>query len=139
MVKKVVLISCVSKKLNYKARAEDLYISPLFRYSLAYSRKLNPDAIFILSAKYGLVDLDEIIEPYDETLIGKRADEIKKWSENVIIQISGRCDLKKNKFIFLAGANYRKYILSHIIDYEILLKGLGIGEQLSFLKNEINQ
>ena len=139
MVKKVVLISCVSKKLNYKARAEDLYISPLFRYSLAYSRKLKPDAIFILSAKYGLIDLDEIIEPYDETLIGKKAEEIKKWSENVIGQISGRYDLKKDKFIFLVGANYRKYILPHVVDYEIPLKGLGIGEQLSFLKNEINQ
>ena len=68
-----------------------------------------------------------------------RINEINKWSENVIIQISGRYDLKKDKFIFLAGANYRKYILPHIVDYEILLKGLGIGEQLSFLKNEINQ
>jgi hypothetical protein len=139
MAKKVILISCVSKKLNYKTRAEDLYISPLFRYSLAYARKLNPDEIFILSAKYGLIDLDEIIEPYDETLIGKKAEEIKKWSENVIGQISGRYDLKKDKFIFLAGANYRKYILPHIVDYEIPMKGLGIGEQLSFLKNEINQ
>lgn len=100
---------------------------------------MKPDAIFILSAKYGLIDLDEIIEPYDEKLIGKRADEIKKWSENATGQISARYNLKKDKFIFLAGTNYRKYILSHIVDYEIPLKELGIGEQLSFLKNEINQ
>lgn len=54
MTKKIGLISCVSKKLNCKTKAKDLYTSPLFKYSLAYARKLNPDKIYILSAKYGL-------------------------------------------------------------------------------------
>ena len=59
MTKTIVLIPCVSKKLNYGAKAKDLYISPLFKYSLAYARKLNPDMIYILSAKHRLVDLNE--------------------------------------------------------------------------------
>ena len=50
---KIVLISCASKKLNHKAKAGDLYISQLFKSGLRYAKSLNPDKIFILSAKYG--------------------------------------------------------------------------------------
>ena len=67
-MRKIVLISCVSKKLPYKAQAKQLYISPLFKKNLAYAQQLKPDAIFILSAKYGLVDLEQVIEPYDLAL-----------------------------------------------------------------------
>jgi len=52
-MKKIVLISCASKKLEVKAKAADLYTSALFKLNLKYARKLKPDGIFILSAKYG--------------------------------------------------------------------------------------
>ena len=54
LTNKIVLISCVSKKRSYKSKTKDFYISPLFEKSLAYAHKLKPDAIFILSAKYGV-------------------------------------------------------------------------------------
>jgi len=63
-MKRVVLISCVKQKQPGKARARDLYSSPLFRKHLAYAELLAPDAIYILSARYGLVPLDAEIEPY---------------------------------------------------------------------------
>ena len=80
-MKKIVLISCVAKKLNYKAKAKNLCISPLFKKSLAYAYLLKPDKIFILSAKYGLIDLDEEIFPYNETLNEKSSYEIKIWAD----------------------------------------------------------
>ncbi len=49
-------------------KAEDLYVSDLFRKSLAYARQLQPAAIFILSAKYGLVRPADPIDPYNLTL-----------------------------------------------------------------------
>jgi hypothetical protein len=49
-MRKIVLISCVSQKFPYKASARHLYISPLFKKNLAYARKPNPEAIFVLSA-----------------------------------------------------------------------------------------
>ena len=55
---KTVLISCVSKKLDHSAKARDMYISPLFKLSLKYAQKLNPDKIFILSAKYHLLPIE---------------------------------------------------------------------------------
>lgn len=131
---KVVLISCVSKKLPYKAKAKDLYVSTLFKYNLKCAKSLNPDKIFVLSAKYGLVYLEREIEPYDKTLNKMSSKEIRKWADCVIAQIKKEADPKEDEFIFLAGEKYRKYLLPHISNYQIPLEGLKIGEQLQYLK-----
>lgn len=136
-MKKIVLISCVSKKLEHKARAEDLYISPFFRLSLKYARKLKPDEIFILSAKHGLLDLDDEIDPYDVTLNNMRAIQRKKWADKVMEQLKIKADLKKDHFIILAGEKYRQYLIPYLESYEVPLREAGgIGKQLEFLKNE---
>jgi hypothetical protein len=135
-MKKIVLISCVSKKRSYKSKARDLYISPLFKKNLQYALKLEPDQIFILSAKYGLVSLDEEIEPYDLTLNTMSAKEIKDWSERVLTGLANTADLQQDQFIFLAGAKYRKYLLEHLHHYEIPFEGLTIGRQLQRLTGQ---
>ena len=133
-MRKIVLISCVSVKLSHKARAEDLYISPLFKYGLAYAKSLGADNIYILSAKYGLLELDEIIGPYNTTLNTMSSSEIKIWAEKVLSQLNKKINLNSDQIIFLAGENYRKYLIPHIQHFSIPLKGLGIGRQLKFLK-----
>jgi cytoplasmic iron level regulating protein YaaA (DUF328/UPF0246 family) len=133
-MRKIVLISCVSVKQEHKARAEELYISPLFKYGLAYAKSLKPDQVYILSAKYGLVGLDEVIEPYNITLNNMSSKKIKEWSESVLSQMRQKMNLDTNKIIFLAGENYRKYLIPHIKNYIIPLKNLGIGKQLKYLK-----
>ena len=133
---KIVLISCVSKKLSCKSKAKDLYISSLFKFNLKYADSFFPDNIFILSAKYGLVSLDDIIDPYDMTLNNMNSKEIKLWADNVLVNLSNIADLKTDEFIFLAGDNYRKYLISSINNYKIPLKGLGIGKQLHYLKEK---
>lgn len=57
-MKKIVLIACSSKKRKEKALVKDIYISALFKYSYEYAQKLNPDNIFVLSAKYGLLETE---------------------------------------------------------------------------------
>ena len=134
---KIVLISCVSKKLNHKSKAQDLYVSPLFQKNLQYAKLLNPDKIFILSAEYGLLDLNREIEPYDKTLNKMSSNEIKEWANSVISQLQKVSDLDKDEFVFLAGNNYRKFLLPHIKDYKIPMLGLGIGKQLKWLTERI--
>lgn len=133
---RIVLISCVSKKLPYKAKARDLYISPLFKYNLKYAESLNPDKIFILSAEHGLLDLEKKIEPYNTTLNTMRSNEIKEWARNVISQLKEEVNLQRDEFIFLAGEKYRKYLIPHITNYKVPLKGLRIGKQLKYLKEK---
>ena len=135
----IILISCVSKILNKKAKAKDLYVSPLFKFNLRYAQSLKPKNIFILSAKYGLVGLEQMIVPYEKTLNRMKANEIKKWAENIIKQLKKVSNLEKDTFIFLAGEKYREYLIPHIKNYKIPLKGLGIGKQLKWLKNKIEQ
>jgi len=134
---KIILISCVSKKLNQKSKAQDLYISPFFQKNLQYAKSLNPDKIFILSAKYGLLRLNEEVEPYEKTLNKMTSNEIREWANSVLDQLQKVSDLNKDELIFLAGNNYRKFLLPHINNYKIPMIGLGIGKQLKWLTERI--
>jgi len=138
-VKKIVLISCVSKKKPHKAKAEELYLSPLFVGNLRYAKSLRPDGIFILSAKYGLLELDREIEPYDVTLKDMSSAQVKAWANDVLEQLRKRTDLQSDHFIFLAGDRYRKHIIPHLASYEIPLQGMTIGKQLRYLATQTHE
>ena len=94
-------------------------------------------AFFILSAKYGLLELNKEIEPYNETLNNKKKNEIEEWAKKVYEKLSENFDINNTNFIFLAGDKYRKYLLPKLHHYEIPMYGLTIGKQLQFLKEKI--
>src|SRR3990170_821285 len=133
-MKKIILISCASQKLFDKARAEELYISTLFKLNLQFAKKLNPYKIYILSAKYGLLELNKKIDPYDITLNNMPAKNRKSWAQGVLKQLNSRFDLKRCHFIILAGSRYRQFLLPELYSYEIPIEGLSIGRQLQYLK-----
>lgn len=139
VMKTIVLISCVSKKLPRIAKAKDLYISPLFRLSLEYAKCLNADGIYILSAKYGLLPLDEEIAPYEQTLNRMSGRERKQWAQGMLAQLRAVADLRSDRFIILAGEKYREHLVPKIEKYDVPLEKLRIGEQLRRLKNLIGQ
>lgn len=150
-MKRIVLISCVSRKGKTKAKAKDLYKGPLFTNSLAYGISLKPDKIFILSALHNLLDLDEEIEPYDVTLSYISPDkkdkkpnlkvltnsEAKLWGEKVIEQLSKVADIKKDTFIILAGQSYIKPIQKELTNIVEPLNGLKQGERVKFLASKL--
>lgn len=110
-----------------------MYISPLFKKSLAYAQKLAPDQIFILSAKYGLLGLDDEIEPYERTLNTMPAAEQIKWASLVLGQLGEKADLKEDLFVILAGKNYYKDLRSHLRHVALPLQGLSFFQRLQFL------
>lgn len=83
--------------------------------------------------------MDIEIEPYDETLNNMSCDKIKRWAEGVLESLRKECELKNDKFIFLAGENYRKFLLPHIENYEIPMFGLSIGKQLQWLNERLEK
>jgi len=133
VTQKIVLISCVSKKRTQKSLAKDLYTSPLFEKNLKFAYQQHPDTIFILSAKYGLLGLDEAVDPYDQTLNTMPISEIKSWANIVLQRLSACANLQQDQFIFLAGEKYRRYLIPHIQHYQIPMAGLTIGKQLQYL------
>ena len=125
-MKKYVLIQCCKTKRKElrKFKACELYISDLFKKSMAYAKSLSPDKIFILSAKYHLLELDKEIESYDKTLNKEPSDKRREWAKKVLDELRKITDLKKDKFIFLAGKKYIEYILPEIENYDTPLEGL---------------
>ena len=137
-MKNIVLISCVSKKLDKKSTAQNLYISSLFKKNLIYAKSLDPSEIFILSAEHGLLKLTDEIEPYDKTLNNMRSNEIKEWSKKVVNQLKTLTDVKNDEFTFLAGEKYRKFLIPELSNVKIPMKGLKIGKQLQWLTKQNN-
>lgn len=138
-MKRVVLISCASRKVSHRAKAEDLYVSDLFRLSLAYARQLQPDWLFILSAKHGLVHPNDEIDPYDVTLTTMPIEAVRAWSDMVFDALRQRTSVDADHFIFLAGDRYRRFLAPRLRFTEVPMARLGIGKQLQYLKRRLGE
>lgn len=117
MARTIVLISCVSKKLNLqpgeKICAKDLYVSPLFKKAWQYARQIiKPDKIYILSAQHHLLTPDTPIGTYNKTLNKMNTKERRQWAKVVLEQMrSEGLDLENDQFYLLAGHKYYKDLL----------------------------
>ncbi len=136
-MKKIVCISCVKSKRNRRCKAAELYTSTLFTKAFHYAESLKPDRILILSAEYGVLELDDEIDPYEKTLNNMRVTERKQWAQRVLTQLRGKTDLDVDEFIFLAGEKYRENLIPHIKHYTVPMYGLSIGRQLEWLTEHI--
>jgi cytoplasmic iron level regulating protein YaaA (DUF328/UPF0246 family) len=133
------LISCGKNKNGYKSMAKDLYVGELFKKARKYTEK-NHDYWFILSALHGLLDPDKSIDPYDKTLLKATKNESIEWAEQVFEAIKNKYDTDTTIYIY-AGSAYRKY-LQPLLEQDgyavfVPMQGLGIGQQLAWLKNKM--
>lgn len=138
---KIVLISCAKEKKLGHHKAKDLYSSTLFKFNLTYAQSIG-DKVFILSAKYGLLDLDREVDYYSETLNDKSVMEIKTWTAKIITSLESIIK-PEDEIILLAGEKYRRYLTPYFINKGIKIdapfKHLGIGRQLQKLKELTNE
>lgn len=135
---KIALISCTSSKKSYTCKASELYSeSPRFRLAYQFA-EIVADKIFILSAKYGLVPEDRVIEPYNESLKNKNTEQRREWSVNVLSELNRVTDLEQDDYIVLAGEIYIENLLPHFKNYRRPLKGKALGEWIPELKRLIN-
>lgn len=131
----IIFLSCTKKKMDRKCKASEMYSpSQWFRGGYKYAKSLKPDKIYILSAKYGLLEEDDIIEPYEKTLVSARDKEIKRWSLMVARQIQEKQIDTRQQAVFLCGKNYRKYISRLFPNNVAPLEHLGIGKQMAYFK-----
>jgi cytoplasmic iron level regulating protein YaaA (DUF328/UPF0246 family) len=136
MKKRIILISCCKKKLEGKHRARDLYISPLFKRSLQYAESIDHDKIYILSAEYGLIEMEQKIESYDLTLNKQKKSFRENWSNKVLEKLKKTTDIENNEYLFLAGKKYSEYLIPKLKHTKDVLKGLRQGERIKWLKKE---
>lgn len=138
MMNKIILLSCTSKKLNYKCKAKDMYSkSPIFSRAYKYA-KMTGDRVLILSAKYGVLNENDLIEPYDLTLNNQSIAYRKEWSTMVLSQLNNTVDISKDYFTILTGKSYYEYLITEIKNYEIPLRGKSLGFWIPSLDNLID-
>lgn len=105
------------------------YTSQLFRAARAYC-EATYDRWLVLSALHGLVDPDQIIEPYDVTLNRMLPSERREWALKVEVQIEAfEVGLARRVYVH-AGRLYREAF--NPLAVVVPLGGLGIGEQLGW-------
>lgn len=144
----IVLVGCGKEKRAVRSQAKDLYVGPLFKKARAFAESQGCEWR-ILSAKYGLVDPEEMIDPYDETMEKKTKLGRNLWNITVRNAVAsrllksrhvggGKFFLEAARFICLAGEAYLGFF---DIDPEMRkrcviekpMEGLGIGERLQYL------
>ena len=85
---KIALVSCTKLKADHPCSAKEMYQeSTLFNKATKYIEQQDYDDWYVLSAKYGLLRQQDLIEPYDLTLNNMKVSERKKWAELVLKQI----------------------------------------------------
>lgn len=128
------IISCCKEKRDCQTQASDLYISPLFKKSIVLARRLEA-RVKILSAKYGLMSEDLIVEPYDLVIAELDEDASKVWGDNLSSAIS-EIGPEIDDIYLLSGKMYSEVFIKNALDSKRVhepLKGLSIGNRLKFL------
>lgn len=142
-MEKIVFLSCTKSKTPHPAPAQELYsASPMFQKTLAYGKSLEPDRMYILSAKHHLVPLNKKLAPYDKTLKEMPKDEREEWGKTTFNQIKSKgINPENSKFIFLAGDEYIKPLLPYIPASNVInpMKGKRFGERLKWLNSKVEK
>lgn len=134
------LVGCTKSKLDRPAPAAELYSpSTMFRGRRGYVES-TCDRWFILSANHGVVAPDEVLDPYDVTLVGTSRLTKRQWTNRVLDELEERLgQVRQLEFKIHAGHDYWGFGLVEGLTVrgatvEIPTRGLGQGQQLAFYR-----
>lgn len=135
--RRIAIVGCSAKKLDRPGPAREFYTSALFRASLAYA-EATCDEVWIASAKYGLVRLDQVLTPYDLDLRSFSKSEREAWGVRTIARLAA--DASNARLVVIAGETYG-YPLAHGAHWrgmkkaERPLRGIvGVGPRIAWLR-----
>lgn len=105
-----VLVGCVKTKARRPLPAGDLYRSPLFERRRAYA-EASGASWYLLSSKWGLIEPDTVVAPYDLYLGDQPASYRRVWGAFVVEQLAALTALRPGTTIEVhvevhAGASY---------------------------------
>jgi hypothetical protein len=131
------LVSCGRSKLTTPAPAQELYTGGLFRQASEYAERTY-DRWLILSARYGAIDPDEPIEPYELTLKSYDPTQRYAWARRVIRQLDA-FNLPTGAQLWVhAGKEYRVPLIEAGLELHLppglYLPDMRIGKQKHWYK-----
>jgi len=135
----VVIAQCTSAKRDGEHAARDLYDeSSYFRKQRAYAE--TADAWYIQSAKYGLVEPDDVVESYDTH--AKDIDDPETWAAETAADLAERVAADATVEA-LGGKNYADPLTPELEarGYDVLepLRGQRIGTRQASLDDMTNR
>lgn len=127
----IVVIPCGARKLDRPASAGQLYTGPYFTATKRAALRLAPpERVLILSGKYGLLGLDDPIEPYEQHLGAPGS-----VTAAVVRDQAATRGLLAEPVMALCGRTYANLIRQVWPQVTTPLEGLGgMGHQLAALK-----
>ena len=133
----IVFVGCGAAKRKRACKAEDMYTGSYFKQCITYAKTLTKDNnIYILSAKYGVLPLNKVINPYNKTLNTMSKDEINEWANMVITQLQELHITPDMPVTFICGKNYYQPLTNYFTNITTPLPEGGMGYQKHFLKQE---
>jgi hypothetical protein len=132
----LVLVGCGAAKADEPRPAKDLYTSTYFGLKRAYAEE-HGDEWAILSAKYGLLNPEAEIEPYDLTVDDV---DVGEWGVTVAEALP---DVRDTEVVVLAGPDYAEEIEGTLFlygaDVETPTEGMKIGERMEWLSDQLDE
>jgi hypothetical protein len=142
-VRTLCLVGCCKRKLRHSAPARDLYGSTLFRLSRRWA-ELHADAWAVLSARHGVVEPDQVIEPCDTTIADRSPfGQPRLTTKGFGTWLYASVQAWRSRFatateapalVILAGRDRWQWLIGWRIAFSTPLGGLGIGERFRWLK-----
>lgn len=130
------LVSCVKEKMAAAAPARRLYASDYFRKMRSVVERAGWQWC-VLSAKYGLLDPDEVVEPYDKTLNNMPRPDRVQWANRVLRTLEPRLEGVRSVVVF-ASNSYQEFVVPALQERGIAvhdpMKDMPIGKRLRWLK-----
>ena len=132
------LVSCVSVNRPSPTLARELYTSPWFKKARSCVEEMGCPW-YILSAKYGLLNPNSTIAPYNETLKTMPTIRRRAWARGVIEDLAPHT-VGINSVTLFAGMAYREFLGPALrergLTVYVPMEGMAIGQQLSWLSKQ---
>jgi cytoplasmic iron level regulating protein YaaA (DUF328/UPF0246 family) len=118
---KIALVACVKQKQGSPCQAKDMYVSEDFKAWMKYAKAWGADKIFILSGKYGLLELTKEIKPYDFNLNVQSKSFRSAWAENVLTKLAKEASFESDHFLILSNRLYAEDLSPNFKQFEMPL------------------
>lgn len=117
---RVGLVTCTRHKASKASRARDLYgVNKEFVVNVEFAEQ-HYEKTYVVSARHGLVDLEQWLEPYDRALVDFDQDERCGWATFITANLKADGITESHTVYIHADGLYREYL-------EMALRAAGIG------------
>ena len=129
---RIVFVACGKRKQQTKRPSLELYTGQYFRLCLALARSIVSDShIYVLSAKYGVLSHEEVVEPYNAKLTDLSRSDLQQWRAEVKGFVLRKIQ-EGYKPVFICGDLYHQGLPG-----VKMLPKVAIGKQIQFIQSQL--